>query len=112
MPAVHATGAINNENLSPDAAQVYLGINDAFFYGAELAAAVFLLALGLVSLAGEAFPKWLGWASLVLAVWLAIPPIGWAALLWGFPLWLIAVSLLLATRSRSDSRPGPEHRTP
>ena len=98
MPAVHATGAINNENLSPDAAQVYLGINVAFFYAAELAAVVFLLALGLVSLAGEAFPKWLGWASLVLAVWLAIPPIGWAALLWGFPLWTIIVSVLLFRR--------------
>jgi hypothetical protein len=97
MPAVHAAGAINNDNLSPDAAQVYLGINVAFFYAAELSAAVFLLALALVSLATGAFPRWLAWASLVLALWLAIPPIGWAALLWAFPLWLIAVSLLLAT---------------
>ena len=95
MPAVHAAGAINNENLSPDAAQVYLGINVAFFYAAELSAAVFLLALGLVSLATGAFPRWLAWASLVLAVWLVIPPIGWVALLLGFPLWLIAVSMLL-----------------
>jgi hypothetical protein len=112
MPAVHATGAINNDNLSPDAAQVYLGINVAFFYAAELSAAVFLLALGLVSLATQAFPSWLAWASLLLTVWLLIPPIGWAGLLWGFPLWLLAVSLILATRSRSDSRPGREHRTP
>jgi hypothetical protein len=102
MPAVHAAGAINNENLSPDAAQVYLGINVAFFYAAELSAAVFLLALGLLSLATGAFPRWLAWASLLLAVWLAIPPIGWAALLWAFPVWLIAVSLLLAT-GRSQS---------
>jgi hypothetical protein len=112
MPAVHATGAINNEHLSPDAAQVYLGINVAFFYAAELAAAVFLLATALVSLAGQPFPRWLAWASVILALWLVIPPIGWAALLWAFPLWLIAVSLLLATRARSDSRPGLEHRTP
>jgi hypothetical protein len=112
MPAVHAAGAIQNDHLSADAAQVYLGINVAFFYAAELSAAVFLLALGLVSLATRAFPSWLAWISLVLTVWLLIPPIGWAGLLWGFPLWLIAVSLLLATRSRSDSRPGLEHRTP
>jgi hypothetical protein len=112
MPAVHATGAINNDNLSPDSAQVYLGINVVFFYAAELSAAVFLLALGLVSLAAQAFPGWLAWASLVLTVWLLIPPIGWAGLLWGFPLWLVAVSLILATRSRNDSRPGREHRTP
>jgi hypothetical protein len=112
MPAVHATGAINNDHLSPDAAQVYLGINVAFFYAAELSAAVFLLALGLVSLATQAFPSWLAWASLLLTVWLLIPPIGWAGLLWGFPLWLLAASLILATRSRSDSRPDREHRTP
>ena len=73
----------------------------------ELSAAVFLLALGLVSLATQAFPRWLAWCSLLLTVWLVIPPIGWAALLWGFPLWLIAISLLLATRSRSDSRRDP-----
>ena len=99
MPAVHAAGAINNDNLSADAAQVYLGINVAFFYAAELSAAVFLLAVGLVSLATGAFPRWLAWASLLLAVWLAIPPIGWAALLWGFPLWLIAVSLAVLRAS-------------
>lgn len=112
MPAVHATGAINNDNLSPEAAQVYLGLGVTFFYTAELAAAVFLLAVGLVSLGTEAFPKWLGWASLVLALWLLIVPIGWAALLYGFPLWLIVVSVLLWTRSRSGSRPDPAHRTP
>jgi hypothetical protein len=112
MPAVHATGAINSENLSPDAAQVYLGINVAFFYAAELATAVFLLAVGLICLRGQPFPRWLGNSSLVFAVLLVIPPIGWAVLLWGFPLWLIVVSVVLWTRSRSDSRPDPEHRTP
>jgi hypothetical protein len=112
MPAVHATGAINNDNLSADAAQVYLGINVAFFYAAEFATAVFLLALGLVSLRGQPFPRWFGTVSIVYALCLVIPPIGAAVLLWGFPLWLIVVSVLLAPRSRSDSRPGPEHRTP
>jgi hypothetical protein len=112
MPAIHATGAINNENLSPHAAQVYLGINVAFFLAAEMSAAVFLLALGLVSLAAQAFPGWLAWVSILLALWLVIPTIGWFAMLYVFPLWLIAVSVLLATRSRTDSRPGPERRTP
>ena len=112
MPAVHATGAINSDNLSPDAAQVYLGINVAFFYAAEFATAVFLLAVGLICLRGQPFPRWLGNSSIVFAVLLVIPPIGWAVLLWGFPLWLIVVSVLLWTRARSDSRPGPEHRTP
>ncbi|HKB20389.1 MAG TPA: hypothetical protein VKC65_05190, partial [Gaiellaceae bacterium] len=66
----------------------------------ELATAVFLLATGLVSLSTRAFPGWLTWASLVLAVWLLIPPIAWAALLFGFPLWLIVVSVLLWVRAK------------
>lgn len=112
MAAIHAAGALTNDNLSPEAAQVYLGINLAAFYAAEMSAAVFLLALGLASLGTQAFPGWLAWASIVIAVWAVIPLIGWAALLWAFPVWLIAVSLMLATRSRTDSRPGLERRTP
>jgi hypothetical protein len=112
MPAVHATGAINRDHLSPDGAQVYLGLGTTFFYAAELAAAVFLLATGLVSLSTRAFPTWLAWASIVMAVWLLIPPIAWPALLYVFPLWLIVVSVLLWTRPRTGSRPDPSHRTP
>jgi hypothetical protein len=108
MPAVHATGAINNDNLSADAAQVYLGINVAFFYAAAFATAVFLLALGLVSLQGQPFPRWLGTVSIVYAVCLVIPPIGLAVLLWGFPLWLIVVSILLfRSAPAAATAPGP-----
>ena len=95
QPAVHAAGAINNDNLSADAAQVYLGINVAFFYAAEFATAVFLLALGLVTLRGQPVPHWFGTVSLVYAVCLVIPLIGPAVMLWGFPLWLIVASVLL-----------------
>ena len=112
MPAVHATGAINRDHLSPDAAQVYLGLGATFFYTAELATAVFLLATGLVSLSTRAFPGWLAWASVVMAAWLLIPPIAWPALLFGFPLWLVVVSVVLWARPRSGSRPDPAHRTP
>ena len=79
---------------------------------AELATAVFLLATGLVSLSTRAFPGWLAWASVVMAAWLLIPPIAWPALLFGFPLWLVVVSVVLWARPRSGSRPDPAHRTP
>lgn len=105
--AVHAAGAINNENLSADAAQVYLGINVAFFYAAEFATSIFLLALGLVSLRGQPFPRWFGTVSIVYAVCLIIPPIGWAVLLWGFPLWLVVVSVLLLRRGGAASATAP-----
>ena len=112
VSAAHAAGAINNEHLSPDAAQAYLGLNAGFYYAAGLSGAVFLLATGLTSLGTGAFPAWLAWASIGLAVWLLIVPVAWIALVYVFPLWLIAVSVLLWTRSRSDSRPDPAHRTP
>ena len=111
-PATHAAGAINNVGLSPDAAQVYLGLNAGFYWAAGLSGAVFLLATGLTSLSTGAFPAWLAWASIALAVWLLIVPIAWIALVYAFPLWLITVSVLLWTRARSDSRPDPGHRTP
>jgi hypothetical protein len=43
----------------------------------------------------RALPVWLGRISLVVGVWLLIPPIGWAALISAFPLWVVVVSLFL-----------------
>lgn len=40
-------------------------------------------------------PRWLAIASIVLAVWLVIGPIGWIGLLVGVPIWTIATSILL-----------------
>ena len=104
VSAAHAAGAINNVHLSPDAAQAYLGLSAGLYYAAGLSGAVFLLATGLTSLGTGAFPAWLGWASIALAVWLLIVPIAWIALVYVFPLWLIVVSLILL-RDRSTSRP-------
>jgi hypothetical protein len=94
-PAVHAAGAMNNLGLSPDAAQVYLGLNAGFYWAAGLSGAVFLLAFGLTSLSSGAFPVWLAWPSIALAVWLLIIPVAWIALVYVFPLWLVATSVVL-----------------
>jgi hypothetical protein len=40
-------------------------------------------------------PRWLAWASLVVALTLLIAPVGWAALIFGFPIWVVIVSVLL-----------------
>src|SRR4029077_6663836 len=44
------------------------------------------------------------WASIALAVWLLIVPVAWIALVYVFPLWLIAVSALLGRRRPSAVR--------
>lgn len=41
------------------------------------------------------FPKAWAWLSFALAGVLLIPPVGWAALLIGLPLWVIGTSVLL-----------------
>jgi type IV secretory pathway TrbD component len=51
------------------------------------------------SLRTGSLPRWLAWVSLVVALALIILPIGWAALLFGFPLWVLVVSFLLWSAS-------------
>jgi hypothetical protein len=62
---------------------------------------VLILATGMVVLRTRALPVWLGWVSLGVGLWLLIPPIGWAALISAFPLWVIVVSLLLYRRGEA-----------
>jgi hypothetical protein len=107
MEATQAAGVLNKKGLSPEAAQVYRGIGDAFFYATELPAAVLILAVGLLVLRTRAWPAWLGWASLAVALWLLIPPIGWLALITGFPLWVVVVSLLLYSRAAATTPAAP-----
>jgi hypothetical protein len=98
LPAGDMSGALNNDDLAPEAAQALNNIGDVGFIGAELSAAVLLFATGLLAVRLRALPVWLGWASFVIALWLLIPPIGWAALLFGVPLWTLVTSVLLYLR--------------
>jgi hypothetical protein len=105
MPATLASAAANHKHLSEGAAQALLSIGDAFFFVAELAAAVLLLGTALVVLRTGVLPRWLAWVSLVVALWLLIPPIGWAALILALPLWTVIVSVLLGKRPPPPPRP-------
>ena len=74
---------------------------DGFFFGAEILLAGFFPASGLAA-CGRAFPSWLGWISFVLAVVALIPPIGWAVVFWGLPIWIL--HRLRAHVARSGAR--------
>jgi hypothetical protein len=84
--------------LEPAAAQALWIVGDGFFVAAEYAAALLLVATAVAALRTGVLPRWLAWISLLLALVLLIPPIGWAGLIFGFPLWLIVVSVLLYRR--------------
>lgn len=100
MTGGQTTGATTDtELLTPDTAIVFWRLAHGFFVAAEIALAVFLGALSLLALRRLVLPRWLGWFGLVVTVLLLIPPIGWAALLFLLPLWLIAASVVLWRRS-------------
>jgi hypothetical protein len=98
LPGAEMSAAINNDDLDPSSSIALGNLGDIFFLGAELSAALLLVATGLLILRYGPMPRWLAWVSLALALVLLIPPIGWAALLFGLPLWTLAVSVLLWMR--------------
>ncbi len=99
-----STGATTDAHLlTADTAIVFWRLAHGFFVAAEIALALFLAALSLLALRGLALPRWLGWFGIVVALILLIPPIGWAALLFLFPLWLIIASVVLWRRGAAPA---------
>ena len=54
-----------------------------------------LFATALVALRHAALPRWLAWLSLIIGIVLLIGPIGWAALIFAFPIWILITSWVL-----------------
>jgi hypothetical protein len=93
--------ASSSDNLTAPTAKALILMDDVFFYAAELSAAVFFFAAALSILRWRALPAWLGWAALVFAVLALIPPVGWAILGLGLPLWTLGASWLLFAKGRN-----------
>jgi hypothetical protein len=94
-PGADMAGALNNEEIAASTAEAVRVVEDVFVSGAALSAAVVVTAVALVTILTGALPRWVGWVSLALALWLLIPFVGWAGLLFGFPLWVLLVSFYL-----------------
>ena len=90
-----AKAAFDNENMTDSAVEAVVQMGDSFFGGVELFAIVLLVATGIVVRRTGAMPRWLGWFSFVLALVLAIIPIGWAGVLFGLPLWTLVMAVIL-----------------
>jgi hypothetical protein len=73
-PAANLFGALLADQLTASQAQTFYFLGDVFLYPAAMAAAVFVGTTALVAL--RALPRRTTWPSLVLALWLLIPPIG------------------------------------
>lgn len=107
LPGPDMAAAIADDaDLSGPAAEAIRVIGDVFFLGGEMSAAVLLAASGVHALRTGSLPRWLAWVSLAIALALIILPIGWAALLFAFPLWVLVVSYLLWSASRDTTVTG------
>jgi hypothetical protein len=96
------SSAINKDDVTATAAGTLHNSSDMFFVGAELAMILFFLGCAVVALRTRVLPKWWAIVAIVIAVVLVIGPIGWAALIFAMPLWLLGTSWLLY---RGSSRP-------
>lgn len=52
---------------------------------------------------GVGIPKWLAYFGILLGIVMLIPPIGWAALIFGFPVWLAIAGIVLSMRAPASS---------
>ena len=91
-------GAFDEDELSPEAAQALRSVGDAAFGGTEFTLLAMFFAVGLLIMRTRVFGAWLGWVSFAIALLLAIVPIGWAGVVFAFPLWTLVVSVLLFRR--------------
>jgi hypothetical protein len=88
--------------ISPAAEQALnVAQNDVFF--ALLAGGfLFFVGFGLAILSTAVLPHWLGWVALPFGV-LAVTPIGWIAVIFALPIWIVIVSVLAFLRQESTA---------
>lgn len=98
-PSVAAAIAADENELSAESAHALWTLEDGFFVASWFPIAVLFASSAIVSFRAGVLPRWLAWASLVLAVAMVVPWVGWAVLIFGFPLWVLVVSVLLWRRS-------------
>ena len=90
--------SISNDDISEAAAAAAAILGDGFFVAAELSAVLLMLGAGAMALRGAVFPRAWAWFSFVVGLILLIGPIGWAALIFGLPLWVLGTTFFLLRR--------------
>jgi hypothetical protein len=99
----HAQAAFDHENTSDTAIEALVRVGDAFFGGAVLFSIPMLTATALAVIRFGGLPRWLAWFSLVIALIMAIPTLGFFGVVVGLPVWTLLVSVLLYRRVVPDS---------
>ena len=92
--------AIDADSISAGSAGAFHHLGDLGFVGVELSLTVFLGAVAVLALRHALLPRWWAALSALVAVVALIGPIGWAALIFGFPVWLLVTPWLVGLTSR------------
>jgi len=95
MPIGGLVATLGVGEIEAATAQALNAVEAVFFIGAQLTAVVLLTATAIVWLQTSSAPTWWSWATMLLALWLLILPIGWIGLLIGLPVWTIGTSAML-----------------
>jgi hypothetical protein len=98
-PEIAAAITVEEKEISASTAAAMSILGEAFISAATLTAILLMLGSGIVALGTRIFPKaWAWFSSFLLAIVLVIGPIGWAALLFGLPVWIIGTTVFLSRR--------------
>jgi hypothetical protein len=95
LPGPDMAAAFSSDELDESAALALGNIGDTFFLGAEYLLPLLLVASALIALRYGGLPRWLAWIQVLMAIVLLTGILGWAALLFAFPIWVLVVSYLL-----------------
>ncbi len=96
-------GAINKNDISAATAGTLHHAGDMFFVAAELMMILFFLGAAIVALRTRVLPVWWAYFAILIAIVLVIGPIGWAALIFGTPVWILGTTWFLL---REEGAPG------
>ena len=104
MQAGDLGAAIDHDSISAATAGTLHNLNDVFFVCAELALIPFFVGVAVIAFRTAVLPKWWAVVSVLVAIVLVIGPIGWAALIFGTPLWLLGTGLIVGSTPRARQR--------
>lgn len=81
--------------LTPATAEAALRMGTGFFVIGEMFLGLFLFAAAAANGKTRLLPSWLSWFAIVLGVIALVPPIGWAAVVFGLPIWSIISAIYI-----------------
>jgi hypothetical protein len=102
--AVDVAGGIDKSDIGPTTAVALHNATNIFFVCAELAAILPLAAVAIVAWRTRVLPRWWACASGFVAIVLVVGPVGWAAVIFGLPLWTLGTSLFVLLGSSERMR--------